>query len=91
MNETIEEPVENIVTTTRSRRMIKRPERFREFKNLLIEEVNDNFKNDNLIELLCVGAGIGEGILHTGKLHVLKYKDALAGVNQDHWKNAINE
>jgi hypothetical protein len=42
-------------------------------------EIYNTFSSNEFIELLCVGAGIGEGILHTGELHVLKYKDAMNG------------
>jgi hypothetical protein len=46
---------------------------------------------NKLIGLLCVGIGIGEGILHAGALHVLKYKEAIIGSNQEHWKNTFYE
>ena len=87
-----EEQINNQQKTTRSGRVVKLPGRFREeMENLLLEEVDKKFKKDESIELLCVGAGIGEGILHTGELHVLKYKDAMAGNDRDHWKKAIGE
>jgi hypothetical protein len=57
----------------------------------LLEEDDEEIQKDESIELLCVGAGIGEGILHTGKLHFLKYKDSMAGNNCEHWKKAIDD
>jgi hypothetical protein len=54
----------------------------------LIEE-EENYKDNKLLEILCVGAGIGEGILHTNELHVLKYKEAMRGTDREHWTNAI--
>jgi hypothetical protein len=36
-------------------------------------------KNDKLIESLCFSTGIREGILHTGELHALSYKNSMAG------------
>jgi hypothetical protein len=53
---------------------------------LLVEEEQEKLKNDNLIEMLCIGAGIGEGILHTGKLNVLNYKNAHSGDDRANWK-----
>jgi hypothetical protein len=53
-------------------------------KNLLIEE-EENDEDNNPIELLCVDAGIREGVLHTGELHILKYKLSIIGNNQEHW------
>jgi uncharacterized membrane protein YbaN (DUF454 family) len=41
--------------------------------------------------MLCVGVGIGEGILCTNELHVLKYKEAMRGTDQEHWTKTINE
>jgi hypothetical protein len=46
----------------------------------LIEEKED-YEGNKLIELLCAGAGIGEVILHTGAIHVLKYKEAMIGAD----------
>jgi hypothetical protein len=45
-------------------------------ENLLIEEKED-YEDEKVIELLCIGAKIGESILHTGELHVLKQKEAI--------------
>jgi hypothetical protein len=51
-----------------------------EFENILTkEEANNIHPRWEFTELLCVGAGIGKGTLHTGILHVLKCKDAMAG------------
>jgi hypothetical protein len=47
---------------------------------LLIDE-KENYEDEKLIELFCVGAGIGEGILHTDDLHVLEYKVEMIGAN----------
>jgi hypothetical protein len=58
---------------------------------LLFEEEQEKSKNDNLIEMLCIGARIGEGILHTGELHVLNYKNAMAGDDREDWKKAIDK
>jgi hypothetical protein len=80
------------IKTTRSGRVIKKPERFREeLKNLLIEEEEENYDDNKLLEILCVDDGIGKGILHTNELHVLKYKEAMRGTDQEYWTNAINE
>jgi hypothetical protein len=57
----------------------------------LIEEEEENYDDNKFFEMLCVGAGIGEGILHTNELHVLKYKEAMRGTNLEHWTNAINK
>jgi hypothetical protein len=59
--------------------------------NLLFEEEQEKFKNDNLIEIICIGAGMGEGILHIGELHVLNYKNLMAGSDCENWKKAINK
>jgi hypothetical protein len=56
----------------------------------LVEE-EENYEDNKLLEMLCVGAGIREGILHTNELHVLKYKEAMRGTDREHWTNAINE
>jgi hypothetical protein len=53
---------------------------------LLLGEEQEKLKNDNSIEMLCISAGIGEGILHTGKLHVLNYKNAHSGDDRENWK-----
>jgi hypothetical protein len=58
---------------------------------LLFKEEQEKTKNNNLIEMLCIGAGIGEGILHTGELHVLNYKNAMAGDDCENWKKAIDK
>jgi hypothetical protein len=58
------------------------------WENLLIEEKED-YEGNKLIELLCAGAGIGEVILHTGAIHVLKYKEAMIGADWEHWNNSI--
>jgi hypothetical protein len=77
--------------TTRSGRVIEKPERFQEeLKNLLIEE-EENYEENKLLEMICVGAGIGAGILHTNELYVLKYKEAMRGTDQECWTNTINE
>jgi hypothetical protein len=47
-------------------------------KNFHKDSVKCSKNND---EMLLIGAGIGECILHTGELHVLKYKDAMASGN----------
>jgi hypothetical protein len=47
---------------------------------------NKKIKNDNLIEMLCIGAGIGEGILHTRELNALNHKNAMAGDDRANWK-----
>jgi hypothetical protein len=61
---------------TISGRRIKLPTQFREeFDDLFVEQANNTLPRDEFMEIICVGAGIGEGILHTGELHVLKYKD----------------
>jgi hypothetical protein len=49
-----------------------------------IDRGKEDYEDNKLIKLFCVGAGIGEGILHTGKLHVLKYKEEIIGVNSEH-------
>jgi hypothetical protein len=56
----------------------------------LIEE-EENYKDNKIIEMLCVSAGIREGILQTNELHVLKYKEAMRGTDREHWTNAMNE
>jgi hypothetical protein len=77
---------------TRSGRVIQLPSRFREeLDNFLFEEEQEKSKNDNLIEMLCNGAGIGEGILNTGELHVLNHKNAMAGDDRENWKKAIDK
>jgi hypothetical protein len=58
---------------------------------LLFEEEKEKPKNDNLIEMLCIGAGIRESILHTGELNVLNYKNAMAGDDPENWKKAIDK
>jgi hypothetical protein len=58
---------------------------------LLFEEEQEKSKNDNLIEMLCIGVGIGEVILQTGELHVLNYKNAMTGDDRENWKKAIDK
>ena len=41
--------------------------------------------------MILIGTGIGEGILHTGELHVMKFKDAMASADRDKQKLAIKE
>jgi hypothetical protein len=78
--------------TTRSGRVIQLPYQFREeLDNFLFEEEQEKSKNDNLVEMLCIGAGIGEVILHTGELHVLNYKNAMTGDDRENWKKAIDK
>jgi hypothetical protein len=71
--------------------VIKKLERFQEeLKNLLIEE-EENYEDNKLLEILCVGDGIGEVILHTNELHVLNYKEAMRVTDREHWTDSIKE
>jgi hypothetical protein len=42
-------------------------------------------------EALLVGAAIGEGIGHTGKLQAVKYKEAMLGPEKEKWIQAIEQ
>jgi hypothetical protein len=42
-------------------------------------------------EALLVGAAIGEGIGHTGKLQAVKYKEAMSGPEKEKWIQAIEQ
>jgi hypothetical protein len=68
----------NEKATTQSGRVI-------ELVNLLFKEEQEKLKHDNLIEMLCIGPGIGDGILHTRELHILNYKNAMAGDDCENW------
>ena len=50
------------------------------------DDVSSNFD-----EIVLIGAGIGEGIKHTAELHVLNYRNAMAGPDREQWKKAIKE
>jgi hypothetical protein len=41
--------------------------------------------------MICIGAELGEDILHTGELHVLNYKNAMAGDDRENWEKAIDK
>jgi len=83
---------EGLKHTTRSGRNVRLPARFREeMENLLYEENSDYAREKTNDEMILIGAGIGEGILHTGELHVMKFKDAMESPDRDKWKLAIKE
>jgi hypothetical protein len=42
-------------------------------------------------EFAFVRAGLGGGFMNTSKLHVMKYKDAMASSNSDKWQKAVDE
>jgi hypothetical protein len=46
-----------------------------------LTDEEENHKENKLIEVIYVGTGIWEGILHTSELHVLKCKEAMIGAN----------
>jgi hypothetical protein len=72
--------------------VIRLPSEFwEELDNLLFKEKQEKSKNEKLIEMLCIGAGIGEGILHTGELHVLNYKSAMTGDDRENWKKRLTK
>jgi hypothetical protein len=41
--------------------------------------------------MLCIDAGIREGILNPGELYVLKYKNAMTGDDCENWKKSIDK
>jgi hypothetical protein len=90
-DEVEEEKLNEEVTMTRSGRTICRPGRYRdEFEGLNFEK----FKffeecQDDPLEFNLVGAGLREGIQHTGELHVLKFKDAMQSDDKDKWNEAV--
>ena len=43
-----------------------------------------------LFEYFSVGAGIGSGFENTSKLKVVKYREAINGVNREGRKNILN-
>jgi hypothetical protein len=88
--EDIEDVSKELNVTTKSGPQVKIPARFREeLNNFFYEDSAKCSKNND--EMLLIGAGIREGILHTGELHVLKYKDAMASGDWNHWIRAIQE
>jgi len=75
---------------TRSGRAVRLPARFREeFEGIMFNDQKYREIDKEVLEVIFVGAGIGEGIKHTGELHVLKYRDAMSGEDKEHWKKAI--
>jgi hypothetical protein len=42
-------------------------------------------------EFAFVGAGLGGGFMNTTKLHVMKYKEAMASSNCNKWQKAVDE
>jgi hypothetical protein len=42
-------------------------------------------------EFALVGAGVGGGFVDTNELHVMKYREAMAGKDVDEWQKAVKE
>jgi Reverse transcriptase (RNA-dependent DNA polymerase) len=77
----------NQESTTRSGRNICKPMRYQEdFDAIMIDDVYTLEA-----EALLVGAAIGEGIGHTGKLQAAKYKEAMSGPEKEKWIQAIEQ
>ena len=47
--------------------------------------------DDNNVEFLLVGAGIGGGFTHTSELKVMNYCDAMASEDAKDWKVEVGE
>jgi hypothetical protein len=74
-------------STTRSGRNICKPARCcADFDAVVIDDIYTLEA-----EALLVGAAIREGIGHTGKLQVVKYKEAMSGPEKEKWIQAIEQ
>ena len=100
-----EETVDRVTTVTRSGRSIKPPARLiqemsatqtRYLSQMLeldnVEVANLTLtSNDDNVEFLLVGAGIGGGFTHTSELKVMNYRDAMASADVEAWKVEVGE
>ena len=80
-------------TVTRSGRVSRPPRRLinegTEFGSTAMTD--DDMDDDIEDEIACVGAGIGGGFENTSELHVMKYREAMAGDFKDKWEEAVLE
>ena len=85
------------VVSNRSGRTIRPPARLIEEMNAIaIENYYSVLENcddvdDSGIEYGLVGAGLGGGFDVTTELHVMKYKEAMAGPDKHEWTKAVEE
>jgi hypothetical protein len=54
----------------------------------VLDKLNDVIRNSLVYELL---AGLGGGFMNTSKLHVMKYKEAMASSDCNKWQKAVDE
>jgi hypothetical protein len=83
---TLQQTRETVVT--RSGRISKPNIRFVEDDNELGATIIDD---DELGEIMTVGAGIGGGFEHTSELRPMKYEEAMAGPKAKYWDKAVDE
>ena len=97
-----EEPLDNILedggVVTRSGWAISKPTRLIEEMSTCSYDIGLSVAEQEYYNVMwkmnkmaLVGAGIGGGFVDTDELHVMKFKEAMAGKNADKWQKAVNE
>jgi hypothetical protein len=100
----VEEDEEVIATevesgTTRSGRIVMKPTRLIEEIGAVanggigLSQAEEKYYDTmwKMSEMAFVGAGIGGGFVDTNELHVMKYKEAMAGKDAPKWEIAVEE
>jgi hypothetical protein len=85
-------------TETRSGRTITKPTRLIEEMRATVCDIGLTAAEEKYYETMwrisehgLVGAGIGGGFVDTNELHVMKYKEAMAGQDASKWEKAVEE
>ena len=100
--EEVEEPLDNVELdagiVTRSGQSISKPTRLIEEMGACSYEIGLSVAEQEYYNVMwkmnkvaLVGAGIGGGFIDTNELHVMKYKEAMAGKDADKWQKAVDK
>ena len=83
--------------TTRYGRVVNKPTLYNPevgMMGAMLTDAETNYYNavgSIEMEFACVGAGLGGGFIDTNELHVMKFNEAMATQDKNHWIRAVDE